>query len=51
MSIASWTLVWKFCLLAALALFAVMSVVVSIAGGYDLRRLFRRLAEDQAEDP
>jgi len=51
MSVADWMLVWKICLLGNIAAFAVMSVVVSIGGGYDLRRLFRRLVEDEDTTP
>ena len=46
MSVETWVLVWKICLLVAVGAFAIMSVAVSIGGAYDLRRLFRQLADD-----
>ncbi len=39
----NWILLWKVCLLASLALFAVMAVAVTIGGALDVRKLLRSL--------
>ena len=45
-----WIWTWTICLVAAVAAFAVMAVLVSIGGAFDIRRLFRRLRESKADD-
>ncbi len=39
----SWELLWKICLVGSLALFACMSIWVSIGGAFEVRKLLRRL--------
>jgi hypothetical protein len=45
-----WILTWKCVLLIALAVFACMTVCVTIGGARDIRRLFVRLRGDQPPD-
>ena len=40
-----WIWFWTIFLLASLALFAVLAVVVSIGGFFDIKRMFERLKE------
>lgn len=42
----TWALLWKIVLLASLLMFAVVAVVTTIGGASDIRKLFRRLQED-----
>lgn len=46
----SWMLLWKVVLLFAMACFAIMTVVVTIGGAFDVRRLFKKLQEHKSED-
>jgi hypothetical protein len=43
----NWELLWKVVLLATLAAFAAMAVLVTIGGARDIRRLLRRLGDDE----
>ena len=43
----TWTLLWKIVLVVSLLLFAVVAVVTTIGGAFDIRKLFRRLREDE----
>jgi len=43
----TWVLLWKIVLLISLLLFAVVAVVTTIGGASDIRKLFRRLREDE----
>lgn len=43
----NWILIWKVCLLASLALFACMAVIVTIGGAADIRKLLRSLEESR----
>ena len=45
----SWMLFWKIVFLAVLSLFAVMSVLTSILGARDIRKLFRKLNDENEE--
>ena len=45
----SWMLLWKIVLLVSISCFALMAVVVTIGGAHDVRKLFRRLHEDEGE--
>ncbi|MBC8354665.1 MAG: hypothetical protein H8E66_21925 [Planctomycetes bacterium] len=45
----SWMLLWKVVLLLSIGCFALMAVIVTIGGAVDVRRLFRRLREDEGE--
>lgn len=51
----NWMLFWSIFLFAAIAAFAVMSVVVSIGGARDIRKMLARLNElgehDNDDDP
>jgi hypothetical protein len=40
-----WILLWKACLIGAIAVFAVTAVVVTIGGAVDVRRLLRKLRD------
>jgi len=44
-----WALVWKVVLIGTLAVFAVMTVFVTIGGAADVRRLFRSLRKGEDE--
>ena len=41
----NWMLLWKVVLLTSIGLFAVMAVITTIGGAFDIRRLFARLRE------
>ena len=43
-----WPEVWKIILLVSCGLFAIMSLLVMIGGAFDVRKLFRRLREQEA---
>jgi len=49
MSLAFWVLLWKIVLIAGVAMFAALAVVVSIGGARDIKKLFRRLRDDNSE--
>ena len=40
-----WILLWKACLIGAMAVFAVTAVAVTIGGAIDVRRLLQRLRD------
>lgn len=44
-----WSGIWKFCLIAALLLFSGMALWVTVAGWFDIWRMFARLAEEKKE--
>ena len=46
-----WITLWKVVLIGSLAIFAVMAVVVTIGGYFDIKRLFATLAKDHEEGP
>ncbi|MEW4528774.1 hypothetical protein [Maioricimonas sp. JC845] len=43
----NWQLIWQIVLIAVLAMFAVLSVAVTILGALDIRRLLASLGEDE----
>ncbi len=45
----SWMLLWKAVLLFSIGCFAVLAVVVTIGGAFDIRKLFQRLRDDKGE--
>lgn len=49
MPIESWILLWKIVLIVGVGLFAALAVVVTIGGFFDVRRLFRILHQQQAD--
>ncbi len=48
MSIEFWIVSWKVLLLAAIAAFAVLAVVVTLGGFFDILRLLKTLREEHA---
>ena len=44
-----WPGVWKITLLGTCGLFAIMSLLVIVGGAFDVRKLFRRLREQENE--
>ena len=50
MSLDSWMLFWKIVLIGGIGLFAMLAVVVSIGGFFDVFRLLRVLREQHAQD-
>jgi len=50
LSLEFWILLWKIVLIGGLILFGSMAVWVTIAGFYDIKRLFKRLAENREEE-
>lgn len=46
MSLEYWMLLWKALFIAGVSMFAVLAVVVSIGGAFDIRRLFKTLYDD-----
>ncbi len=49
MTLQQWMFVWKVVLIGGISLFVVLAVVVSIGGFFDIRRLFRTLHDQHAE--
>ena len=49
MTLQQWILLWKIVLIGGTSLFAILAVVVSIGGFFDVRRLFRTLHAQHAE--
>lgn len=45
----SWMLFWKIVFLVVLSLFAVMTVLTSILGARDIRKLFHKLDNEKDE--
>jgi len=45
-----WMTIWKVVLVVSLAFFALLTLVTTVLGAGDVRRLFRRL-EDERQDP
>ena len=48
--LAFWILLWKIVLIGALVLFGSMAVWVTIGGFFDIKRLFRRIAESHEQE-
>jgi sensor domain CHASE-containing protein len=44
-----WMTIWKIVLVVSLALFAVLTIITTVLGAGDVRRLFQRL-EDERRD-
>ena len=44
-----WITIWKFVLVTSLTLFALLTIVTTVLGAGDVRRLFQRL-EDERRD-
>jgi hypothetical protein len=44
-----WIILWKIVLIGALLLFGGMAVWVTIGGFFDIKRLFRRIAESHEQ--
>ena len=42
-----WILIWKIVLVTSLALFAMLTIVTSLRGAGDIRRLFQRLEDER----
>ena len=49
MSIEFWIGLWTVVLIAGIGLFATLAVVVTIGGAIDVRKLFRTLKEQHAQ--
>jgi len=45
-----WIILWKIVLVGGLILFGTMAVWVTIAGAFDIRRLFKRIAESHKQE-
>jgi hypothetical protein len=45
-----WIVLWKTLLIGGLVLFGSMAVWVTIGGVFDIKRLFRRIAESHEQD-
>ena len=50
MPVEYWILLWKFVLIVGVGLFAMLAVVVTIGGAFDIRKLLRTLREEHAKD-
>ena len=48
MSLENWMLLWKIVLIGGIGLFAVLAILVSIGGFFNVRRLFKTLHEQHA---
>jgi len=46
----AWMAIWKVVLLVSLALFAVLTVLTTVFGAGDIRRLFQRLGRGGPEE-
>lgn len=45
----TWLLLWQVVLITSLVLFAISAVITTIGGALDIRKLFRRLREDDTD--
>jgi hypothetical protein len=45
----TWMLLWEIVFLVTTGCFAVMAVIVTIGGVFDIRRLFQKLRDDRDE--
>ena len=45
----NWQLIWQMCLIASIGIFALMSIVVTIGGALDIRRMLKRLEKMKDE--
>jgi len=50
MSLDHWMIFWTIVLVLGMVLFALLAIVVSIGGFFDIRRLFQQLRARQSED-
>ena len=48
MSLENWMLLWKIILIGGTGLFAVLAILVSVGGFFDVRQLFKTLHEQHA---
>ena len=46
-----WMTIWKVVFVVSLALFAVLTVVTTVLGAGDVRRLFQRLEDERQRRP
>ena len=44
-----WMTIWKFVLVISLTLFALLTIVTTVLGAGDVRRLFQRLEDDRRD--
>ena len=44
-----WMAIWKFVLVLSLSLFALLTIVTTVLGAGDIRRLFQRLEDDRKD--
>ena len=49
MTLYQWMLIWKIVLIAGISMFAILAVVVTIGGLFDIRRLFGILHAQHAD--
>ncbi len=50
MSTEAWIMLWKIVLIGGIGLFALLAIVVSIGGFFDVARLLRTLRENANND-
>ena len=50
LSLQFWIILWKILLVGGLILFAGMAVWVTIGGFFDIKRLFKRIAESHEQE-
>lgn len=50
MPVENWIILWKVLLVGGVALFAVLTVVVTVGGARDIAKLLRMLSAEQADD-
>ena len=46
-----WIWTWSLCLILALSAFAVISVLVTVGGAFDIKRMVHRLRDMQSDKP
>jgi hypothetical protein len=46
---SGWMMLWKIVFIAGVSIFAGMAVWVTIGGVFDIKRLFKRIQEEHAE--
>ena len=49
MSIESWTIFWKIVFIIGVGMFAILTVLVTVGGAIDVRKLIRRLKSEAKE--
>jgi len=45
-----WRAIWENCFIASIVMFALLSILVTIGGAFDIRRMLRRLGQKESDE-